>query len=77
MTWKIASLSAKQISKRTKLSLYSKKEDPLDKTNYRPIRILPQQFSKEYYSFSYNFFQINVFHLCFVKLGKGTVLNSL
>ena len=35
---------AKQISKRAKNSKYNtyiQKEDPLDKTNYKPISILP------------------------------------
>ena len=54
-----------------------KKDDPLDKTNYRPIIILQlfQNFSKEYYSINYNVFQINFFRLCSVVSGKGTVLN--
>ena len=54
-----------------------KKEDPLDKTNCRPISILPtdQKFLKEYYSINYNIFQINFFRLCSVVSGKGAVLN--
>ena len=54
-----------------------KKEDPLDKTNYRPISILPS-FSKifeGYYSIHYNVFQINFFRLCSVVSGKGAALN--
>ena len=45
-----------------------KKEDPLDKINYRPISILPtvSKISKEYYSINYNVLQISLFCFCFV-----------
>ena len=54
-----------------------KKEDPLPKTSYRLISILPtvSKILKEYYSINYNVFQINFFRLCSVVSGKGTVLN--
>ena len=71
---------AKQISKRAKNSRYNvniQKEDLLDKTNHRPISILPivSKFSKEYYLNNYSVFQINLFRLCSVDSGKGKVLS--
>ena len=70
----------KQISKPAKNSRYNTyipKRGSINKTNYRPISILPtvQKFSEEYYSINYNVFQINFFRFCSVGSGKGTVLS--
>ena len=54
-----------------------KTEDPLDKTNYRPISILPT-FSKIFEGTLSNQIQRlpkNFFRLCSVVSGKGAVLN--
>ena len=52
-----------------------KKEDPRDKTNYRPTSIL-QTVSKIFERILfYNVFQINFFRLCSVDSVKVTVLN--
>ena len=54
-----------------------KKEDPLDKNNYRSISILPtvsKIFERILFN-NCNVFQITFFRLCSVVSGKGTVLN--
>ena len=50
-----------------------KKEDPLDKTNYRSISTLPPV--SKYHSIIYNAFQIFFFCLCSMDSEKGTVLD--
>ena len=67
---------AKLIFKRAKIAyitLIFKRQDSLDKTNYRAKSILPtvSKISAEYYLINYNVFQINFFLLCSADSGKS------